>query len=174
MRRGILWSGVLLVSGALVVAGVPGLARRLQLITLEGCAVAQPWLDTPAALATLIGAATFLVTWSGIALVAHLRDPRRRVRRLARPGRSLAELARATRLPQDAVRDLLAREAGITGRTGSPCRSDEPAFAGLLEDNIRHDNELSAAARRPIARHAACPSGSRRIVPAFQTVRQNA
>jgi hypothetical protein len=171
MRRGILWSGVLLVSGAMVVAGVPGLAHQLQRLAVEGWTLARPWLGTPAALATMIGAATGLVAWSGLALVARLRDPRRRVRRLARPGRSLAELARASHLPQDAVRDLLAREAGITGRTGSPCRSGQPAFAGLLEDNIRHDNELSTAARRPIARHAACPSGSRRIVPAFQTVR---
>lgn len=171
MRRGILWSGVLLASGALTVAGVPGLAHQLRLVTIDGWAVAQPWLDTPAALATLIGAATFLVTWSGIALVTHLRDPRRRVRRLAQPGRPLADIARASHLPQDAVRDLLARQAGITGRTGSTCRSDGQEFAGLLEDNIRHDNELSTAARRPIARHAACPSGSRRIVPAFQTVR---
>jgi hypothetical protein len=171
MRRGFLWSAVLLVISGMVVAGVPGLAHRLQLVTLDGWAVAQPWVDTPAALAAMIGAATFVVAWSSLVLAARLRDPRRRVRRLARPGRSLAELARASRLPQDAVRDLLAREAGITGRTGSPCRSEQPAFAGLLEDNIRHDNELSTAARRPIARHAACPSGSRRIVPAFQTVR---
>lgn len=171
MRRGILWSVVFLVTGATVVAGVPDLRLPALALVLNGWAWAAPYTRTPAALGAGIGIAAGIASWSVLHLIARARDLRRRVRRLARPGTAVAGIARRTGLAQDAVRDLLASQAEVAEQTGTHCRAPAGEFAGILARNVHHDNELSTAARRPIARHAACPSGPGQQVPAFQTTR---
>jgi hypothetical protein len=108
-----LWALTAAVCAAIVVAGTPGL--RAAVWSAEGAlwaGIVLFALATTAVVVTLAGR-----------LLARRDHPTAAVRRLSARGGSVADIARATDLAQDAVRDLLAAEeeaaAASVGRTGS-------------------------------------------------------
>jgi len=122
-RTPALWGGIVVAGSALgddLVARLPALVLKLQ---------------TPA---VAVGAAALLAALAGalfaLALVCRRRDPFKIVVREVRGGRHIANVARRTRLAQDAVRTLLRPDRA--GRRRSRRRREEPsAPEGLTPRN---------------------------------------
>ncbi len=90
-------------------AATAGLAARSAAVWVQATGGSGRLDGTHAALAAvmLLAAAAFLFALRGIWLELGPRGPRRAVLTMARRGRATAEIARRTRLSQDAVRTLL-------------------------------------------------------------------
>lgn len=128
------WIVVLGVALVLVVAAQQtALSAALGAVADAVRSTSFPW--TPTSIVTVISAATLAV----ISTVHLAQRPRRRVRVLARRGRSVGEIARRTHLPRDAVRTLLELR-------GKPCYSarkdlplDEPEAASPVSGRHSQD-----------------------------------
>jgi hypothetical protein len=127
-----LWSLTAAVCAAIVVGGTPALRAPLWAALRVAARAARAARATRVDdLALWVPAVLFALAVSGGVVVVAARllarrdDPAATVRRLARRGGSVAEIARATDLAQDAVRDLLSADdetgtaAASVGRPGN-------------------------------------------------------